>query len=45
MKKTLWAALLLCLPAFANAQKKSGMSEIELSMRKLAMAQLAISSL
>ena len=45
MKKTLWAALLLCLPAFANAQKKSGMSEIELSMRKLSMAQLAISSL
>lgn len=45
MKKTLWAALLFCLPWTAPAQRKGNMSEMEQSMRKLSMAQLAISSL
>lgn len=45
MKKTLWAALLFCLPWTVPAQRKGNMSEMEQSMRKLSMAQLAISSL
>ena len=45
MKKTLWTALLFCLPWTAPAQRKGNMSEMEQSMRKLSMAQLAISSL
>ena len=45
MKKTLWAALLFCLPWTAPAQRKGNMTEMEQSMRKLSMAQLAISSL
>ena len=45
MKKTLWVALLLCLPWAASAQRKGNMSELEKAMRKLTMAQLAISSL
>ena len=38
MKKTLWAALLFCLPWTAPAQRKGNMSEMEQSMRKLSMA-------
>ena len=45
MKKTLWVALLLCLSCTAVAQRSGNMSKTEESMRKLAMAQLAISSL
>ena len=45
MKKTFWAALLLCLPLCACGQRKGNMSQIEQSLRKLSMAHLAISSL
>ena len=45
MKKTLWAALLFCLLWSASEHRKGNMSEMEQSMRKLSMAQLAISSL
>lgn len=45
MKKTLWVALLLCLSCTAVAQRSGNMSKTEESMRKFAMAQLAISSL
>ncbi len=45
MKKTLWAALLLCLPLAGGAQRKGVVPAAEQSLRKLSMAQLAISNL
>ncbi len=45
MKKTLTVAMLLCISLCATAQRNGQMSTTELSLRKLSMAQLAISNL
>lgn len=45
MKKYFWAAVAFCVPWAVAAQRKEGLSGMEQSVRKLSMAQIAISSL